>query len=216
MKRLVSLVLAILMLCCVVNAQAASNTSAKLAAPGYCGSSAGSPSSLYVYWDEVAGATSYEVYRQKDGGSWKKLATIKPIEKDYDWVPTYYYDSAVTIASTYTYKVRALKGASKSDFTQSDSRIFVPGPRVTALSTETKGKVTIQWQKLSSKITGISVIIEDEFGNFYDSVYLKASATSYTLKCKSGEKYTIYVEAYIIKDNRYYYSDGSRISVIAK
>lgn len=53
-----------------------------------------------ITWKKVSGATGYEIYRCKAGGSYKKIKTTKSLS---------YTDKGVKAGYTYSYKIRAYK-----------------------------------------------------------------------------------------------------------
>ena len=92
-----------------------------------------------ISWTAVAGAEKYELYGSVDGGEFKLLKTMTGTKIAHN--------SAVA-GKTYSYKVRAVIGAEKGDFSAAKS-ITVPAalgaPTVTLSNNASSGKIVISW-----------------------------------------------------------------------
>lgn len=185
LKRLVSVLLVLVMLCCTVSAYAAK---AKVDAPDFC-SAWTYATWIELYWGYVADSTGYEIYRSVNNGSWKKIKTM-----DGTW-DNGFNDFDVKAGSTYKYKVAAVKGKQKSEFVECDPVIFVPGVRLMHASID-NNVLTLKWKKISG-ISEYFLMIDEtnEKGEFVSEVCCKRlnkKTTSYVFKkCKPGCRYHI-------------------------
>lgn len=87
-------------------------------------------------WKKVKGATKYIVYR-KSTGKYAKLATVKAKT---------YTDKKVTSGTAYSYKVKAVKGTSKSVASAAKSATFLAMPTGMKFTADkAASKVTLSW-----------------------------------------------------------------------
>ena len=97
---------------------------------------------IKLSWNKVDGAEKYEVYRATSkNGTYKKLATM---------TKTNYTNTSVEPGVTYYYKVRAIAGDAKGDFSAIVSRTCnvaqVKG--LTASNVASSGKIKLTWNKV--------------------------------------------------------------------
>jgi hypothetical protein len=64
----------------------------------------GTPPQITVRWNEVVGATRYEIHRSVNGGASSHLETVTPVDPTAQRI---YEDKSVSTDSTYTYRVEA-------------------------------------------------------------------------------------------------------------
>lgn len=76
---------------------------------------------ILISWDLSTGATQYVVQRSLDNISFSTIATVSGTP-----LATSYLDSAVTLQTTYWYKVAASDGVNQSSFTIAQSAVPVP------------------------------------------------------------------------------------------
>ena len=75
-----------------------------------------STNSLKITWNKAARAKQYEVYASVNGGTYRKIATVKS---------KYYLHKKLKYGATYAYKVRSVNGSEKSGFSKA-KRITIP------------------------------------------------------------------------------------------
>lgn len=148
-------------------------------------------SGIKVTWKASSGATSYLVYRKKDGGDWKQIAEV---------TGTSYTDDSAKAGVTYSYSVRAKAGDKKSSYDKT-------GVTATAKAASNKTLKTPQLKKLEPKANAIKVTWKKVSGAKGYQIYrksgegkwkklAKATGTSYTDgTVKSGKVYTYSVVA---------------------
>ena len=141
-------------------------------------------SGVYVSWDKVGGATSYEVYRKAGSAkSWKKVATTKKAS---------YTDKNVKSGTTYKYCIKAI-GSVKSAYGGSsyEKTRFLSAPKLENIKS-TKSGVTIYW--------------DDVKGASKYHIYRKTGSGSYKLiETVSGGSTVKYLDKSAKKGTTYSY-----------
>ncbi len=101
---------------------------------------ANTTSGVKVTWDQVAGATSYNVYRKLTGDTkWKRIATTNT---------SYYTDRAPKTGVTYCYTVIAKAGAVSSRYDATGISVkYVAAPTLLKVQNVNKG-VQVTWSKV--------------------------------------------------------------------
>lgn len=142
-------------------------------------------------WNDNANdETGYEVQRALSGGSFSAVATLTAGEKNYN-------DTSVSLLTAYDYRVRALKGATESDFSNTASANTPDQPAgaitLSANGFKVKGqqKVDLSWSGSSAtnvdvKRDGIKIFATENDGVDRDNIDLKGGATYQYEVCDAG------------------------------
>lgn len=163
--------------------------------------------SITLTWDEVEGASGYQVYSYNtDTGKSKLLATINS---------NTYEITRLTANTVYQYKVAAYLEFADENYCGDASEIFetitkpakITGMKVTSVN---KNSVTFTWSA-QENISGYRVYLYDK--NTKKSKFIKATAkNSYTLKeLNSSTNYYVKVKAYHKWNNSTYYGTSSAL-----
>lgn len=174
-----------------------------------------SKNSVKISWDQVAGATGYEVYRtvassrstENESGKsngftkWVLVKDLKASQKSYT-------EKGLTADLGYSYKVRAYKTVGKKTYyIESSQFVSLAFPKymstnISNVITYADGKTKVSWDR-SYKVDGYVVEKQDsQTDEWTVAKKLKASAVSYTFAAvKKDTKYRI--RAY--KGNEYSY-----------
>ena len=175
---------------------------AKVAAPTVTNASKG----FSIYWKKVNGATGYEVWRKKAGGSYVKAATISDPNKLSYWDKS---SEANVNGVKYTYMVRAYRGKVKVAYTGIKSYYKLDMPQGLTVKNSGSGKITASWQK-NEKATGYKV--KYVTGN---TAKIKGTAkTRKVLTVTPGKTYKVSVRAYKTVGDKVYYSKFSPAKTI--
>ena len=115
--------------------------------------------SISLRWDEVAGATGYQLVKQDTAvGTWSA-----PIAVDTNS----YTDSAVTAGKTYGYYVRAVEGTTEGTWSEDYVQVTVPGG-----TPATPPTTVLTLTPTASGLTAINLIwTEDPLADHYDLRY---------------------------------------------
>ena len=101
-------------------------------------------SGVVLKWSAVSGATSYQIDRKLDGGSWSTIGTTSG---------TTYTDTTASSGTRYIYRIFALKGSQKSSASGSKEIVFYGSPQLISAkvvsSTASKATVRITWKAVS-------------------------------------------------------------------
>lgn len=176
---------------------------AKLAAPEVTAKSK-SYNSIQLSWNEVAGATSYKVYRATSkNGTYKKIATVKTNS---------YTNKSVTTGKNYYYKVVAVKG----DKTQASAVVKAKASLKAASITSAKNvkgkKVSLKWSKVSG---ANGYVVYRATGNGSYKAVKTTKSVSYTnAGLKKGSKYSYKVRAYRTVSGKRVYSAYSAAKTV--
>ena len=142
-------------------------------------------------WNDNANdETGYEVQRALSGGSFSAVATLTAGEKNYN-------DTSVSLLTAYDYRVRALKGATESDFSNTASANTPDQPAgaitLSANGFKVKGqqKVDLSWSGSSAtnvdvKRDGIKIFATENDCVDRDNIDLKGGATYQYEVCDAG------------------------------
>ena len=143
------------------------------------------PTSVSLKWSAVSGASKYEVQQLKNN-SWKKIAT--PSGRTYTV-------KGLKIGTTYSFRVRALKGSSAGAFSKT-LRVSPAPATVTGLKCSAKSMtaVKLQWDKQKG-VTGYRV--QQYINAQWKTVVKKTTSTSVKIKnLEPGTTYKFRVCAY--------------------
>lgn len=164
---------------------------------------------ITLKWNQVIGATGYEVYK-KNGSAWSKIA---------DTNKTSMTDTKLTPSAKYQYRVRAYHASDKTKTYGAYSEVVtvktatsilplkVTGVKVKALSTS---KVKISWNK-GKNASGYVIYRKKNDGSYKKIKTLnKGSFTTYVVSgLKEGNSYTFRICAYIKGRTGTMYGDWS-------
>ena len=167
---------------------------------------ASSASAIKVNWKKVSGASGYEVWRSKAGGSYKKVRTIKGVSNK-SWKNT-----ALSVGKAYSYKVRAYRVVDgiKVYGTFSNAAKLTVKPAKVVISKVTSNKKrsgTVKWDKIGAA-SGYQVAYRMKGSKTWH--YVKAKATRRTLSdLRSKKKYYVKVRAYKKANGKLWYGAWS-------
>lgn len=68
-------------------------------------------SSIKLSWKKVSGATSYKLYRKTDAGKYKRIRTLSASTRSYQ-------NGKLSTKKTYSYRLRAFKGSTPSQYSK--------------------------------------------------------------------------------------------------
>ena len=174
------------------------------AVPATVTAAAGTGNTANITWSAANGATSYNVYGKKDGGSWTKLgSTTAP--------KTWYVAKNLAVGSSYYFAVTAVRSSAESDKGESNEVIidinnFVPTDFTDTAVSATSVKVS--WKEMS----GISSF-EVHGWSDEDSTYsLEKTVTTNSITLtglKTGYEYQIEVRSKATVNGEVQYSPWS-------
>ncbi|MBQ5399051.1 MAG: hypothetical protein IIU14_06430 [Ruminococcus sp.] len=148
-------------------------------------------SSLKVTWGKVKGATKYEVYRKLDDGKYSKAATVKT---------TSYNDTKVKDETNYTYKVKAVKGKSKSVYSAPKTELYIDGiDGINVLLPKGTDTATLSWTAVPE---ATAYEVYDEEGKLLDTIKATSFKVALTQKNISILKYSVVPVKGATKGNR--------------
>lgn len=151
---------------------------------------------VQIVWTEVAVATAYDLHVQKDGGNWGPLAM--------GLTTTNYLATDLSESGSYRFKVRAVKDAEQTSWTQSNSVAFEsstdPSPEpltmpsyVNATATS-NSSVQLEWQNIASA-TAYDVHYQ-KAGGYWGALQMDVTTTSYLAQgLEPGATYRFKVRA---------------------
>lgn len=154
-------------------------------------SSAVTNTSIKIAWKKVSNAKGYYVYRKADGGSWKKIATIKSGS-------TVSYTDKTAYAGKYIYTVKAYSGSKVSPYNSkgmtATTKLAVP-TKVSASSNSTGIKIT--W-KTVNYATGYQIYRKAENGSYslIKTITSQKTSSFQDNSVKNGTKYIYAIKAY--------------------
>lgn len=158
-------------------------------------------SGLTLTWVKAVNAKNYYIYRKTGNGSFKKIKTVSGSAK------ASYTDKTVKDGTTYTYKIVAVNGKSKS--TASEKKyIRLKKVSLSSVKNTSKKAMTIKWKK-ASKVTGYE--IKYVTGKTTKTVAVKSgkSVKKSVKSLKKGKTYKVYIRSYKVSGGRKYYSAWS-------
>ena len=142
-----------------------------------------------LQWKSVKGAEKYEVYRYVNK-NWKKIKTV---------TSTAYTVKKLTAGKTYKFKVRAVAGDNKGDFSSVYTAKIIPSKTSVTLKAE-KNQLTVSWKTVSD-VKGYQLMYSTSkkfTKKTTKTVAIKNAKTKKTTikNLKKGTKYYVKVRAY--------------------
>ena len=169
-------------------------------------------SSVKLAWNKVSDCTGYKIYRYDTSS--KKYKLIKTISNKNTLT---YTDSKKSSSNTYSYKIRAYKSGSKtqysaySDILKATTKPLTP--KVTVKSTKTK-KATISWKNTSSRNSGYEVYMATSKNGDYSLVKTTTAKTYTKTGLTKGKTYYFKVRAYKTVDGTKVYGNYSTVKYV--
>ena len=170
-------------------------------------SAANVPMGIKVSWKRNPAVTGYLVYRQKAGGSRKKIATIR------DNLTTSFVDKKIRQKNgqRYIYRVKGYKGKNKNINMGKDVRMVrLTASSIRSLKTVKKGKLKVAW-KQNKKAAGyqIQYALDQKMISGKKTKTLRKKTGQKTLKLKKRKTYYVRVRGYAKWAGKRYYSAWS-------
>ncbi len=151
-------------------------------------SASNSKSGVVLKWKKVSGAKGYYVYRKKDGGSFKKIQTIKSGNT------VKYTDKTMPAGKKYVYTVRAYNGSKISGYEKGLTIRRLSNPSLVSASSTRTG-IKVKWKKVKSAAT-YEIFRKTKGGKYKKIAAVKWSKLTYTDKtAKRGKTYYYTVRA---------------------
>ncbi|MBR6568316.1 MAG: fibronectin type III domain-containing protein [Clostridia bacterium] len=160
-----------------------------------------------LQWKSVKGAEKYEVYRYVNK-KWKKIKTV---------TSTAYTVKKLTAGKTYKFKVRAVAGDNKGDFSSVYTAKMIPSKTSVTLKAE-KNQLTIRWKTVSD-VKGYQLMYStsEKFTKKATKTLTvtKAKTKKTTIKnLKKGKKYYVKVRAYKTVGTKKIYGAFSSVKTV--
>lgn len=158
-----------------------------------------------------AGAWQYQIYRQENGGTAKRIATINVHDSNWNYI-TSYTDKKVEIGKNYTYKIRGIANDLEDNFVykglfSNEVSIvrLLPDPSNNPVTPVSVGKTTLG--TLSNKSTGIKLTWKALSGVNGYTIYRKAPGESKYSKYKTlkGAKTISFTDTQTTANKNYSY-----------
>lgn len=92
-----------------------------------------------IQWNEVLGATSYQISKRVKGGSWKSLGVVTDLS---------FQDPDVESGKTYQYRVRAKRSDLTGAYSKTKSITYIGAPTLSSAKPAKTG-VTLKWKKVA-------------------------------------------------------------------
>lgn len=146
-------------------------------------SASNSKSGIVIKWKKVSDAKGYYVYRKKEGGSFKKIQTIKSGKT------VKYTDKTMSAGKKYVYTVRAYNGSKMSTYDKTGLTVRrLTNPTMVSAS-GTKTGIKVKWKKVKGAVT-YEVFRKTKGGKYKKIATVKSSKLVYTDKtAKKGKTY---------------------------
>ena len=145
-----------------------------------------------IQWNEISGATKYEVYAKKDGmKDWKLAGTVKKTGFTHKTNATR-KGSGVYIQ----YRVRAIgKSGARSEFSKADKVYRLASPGVVKLSkSSTEDKVIVRWNQVAGA-EEYFVYYKQTGASKYKVMKVSGDQTKTAISVTSHKEYEAYVKA---------------------
>lgn len=140
-----------------------------------------------ISWKKVSGAKKYQVYYSVNGGSFRLLKTVSK---------TSYIQSNLKAGRTYRYRVRAIKGSSKSVWSATKSVKTVPAGKVKVTTKVSGTNVTVKWKSVKNA-TGYFVYRRSVSGSYKKIGSTKSLSYKDSSLTQLNKKYVYKVVAYV-------------------
>ncbi len=140
--------------------------------------------SVQIKWTKIKKATGYEIYRKKESGSYKKIATIN------DNTVGSYTDTTVKNGNTYRYKVRAFNKNTQAAYSDVIKIKYIKPVTIKSASVSNKS-VTLKWTSVS--------------GASSYKIYRQTSGGSYELLKKVGKSKNTWEDTSVSYGHSYTY-----------
>jgi len=138
---------------------------------------------VYIKWNEVAGATGYQVQRRTEKGSWEVLSTV---------AETSYKDTEAENGVKYYYSVKALNGDETSSMRAGTEFTYLAAPQISSVQNAVDA-VYIKWNKVEGA-TGYQLLRKTENSDW--EVLTTVTGTNYKdIKAENGVTYYYSVKA---------------------
>ncbi len=161
-----------------------------------------SATKIKATWDKVNGADGYEVYMKKDGGSYKKVATVKGTE---------YKASSLKSGTKYSFKIRSYMKEDgetvRSAYTTKSAYTKPASPSVKVTSSSS-GKASVSYKKVTGA-KGYEIYCSTSSSGSYKKLKTTAAASYTKSGLKSGKLYYFKVRAYLLTGGEKVYSSYS-------
>ena len=182
---------------------------------------------IRLTWNEVGGATGYQIWRQNEDGTYSIVKTLGDKGNtltDNQGGTTAYSNTGLEAGKTYTYKMRAFAivedgvkvfGAYSDPFTVA---VMPEAPAMTATAGSRKGRAELSWNAVNGA-AGYQVWMSESVNGGYTLVksITDGATTSYTkYDLTSGKTYYFKVRAYTEVDGKKtfgIYSDAKGVTV---
>ena len=166
---------------------------------------ASSASAVKVSWKKVSGASGYEVWRSKAGGSYKKVKTVKNGSKK-SWKNT-----GLTAGKVYRYKVRAYRVVSGTKVYGAYSGVAKLTVRpakviISKVSSSKKRSGTVKWGKIGAA-SGYQLAYRRKSSKTWH--YVTVKSTKRTLSDLRSKRYYVKVRAYKKANGKLWYGAWS-------
>lgn len=146
-----------------------------------------------LQWEEVEGASGYEIYRSSSqNGKYARVATVKKASV------TSYQDKSVKKGKSYYYKVRPYKGSGNNkkvaSFCTAQKVKLLPAPAFSVKS-QSASRIKVSWKKVSGAKSYEVYRSSSKNGKYAKIATVKDAASYLDTKRKAGSSYYYKVRA---------------------
>ena len=156
-----------------------------------------------IYWDEIAGAEGYYVYRKEEGESYTRIAEIKDAAK------TNYTDESIRNENgiKYIYAVRAYVNSTRGYY-ESMETIRLQSNNILRVESIESESVNVEWSR-NSAATAYQIYCKSENDKKMITTEDTSALKGRVSGLKKGDTYSIYVRSVKIDSEKEYYSGWS-------
>ncbi|MCC8074333.1 MAG: fibronectin type III domain-containing protein [Clostridiales bacterium] len=140
---------------------------------------------IKLTWEAVDGATSYQVYRKIDSGSWKKVKTTSST--------TWQDNDATTDSTQYQYKVYAVNSSGKSEASATKTIFRLASTTITSATNRATG-VKLTWNAVEGA-TSYRIFRKVGSGSWKKVKTTSSTTWTDTSATKNGTKYQYKIDA---------------------